>query len=51
MLTKVLRVDLKEYKEMEKSEQREEMKGYLTKELRRAKAAVEEMEQELFLYS
>ena len=51
MLAKVLRVDLKEFREMEEGERRNEMKDHLTNELRRAKEAVEEMEQELSRYS
>ena len=40
VLTKVLRADMNKYKGMEKSEQREEIKGYLTKKSRRAKDSV-----------
>ena len=50
MLAKVLRVDLKELREMEEGEKRDKMKEHLTNELRRAKEAVEEMEQELSRY-
>ena len=51
MLAKVLKMDLKEFREMEKGERRNEMKEHLTNKLRRAKEAVEEMEQELSRYS
>ena len=43
MLAKVLKVDLKEFREMEKGERRNEMKDHLINKLRRAKEAVEKM--------
>ena len=47
MLAKVLRIDLKEFKEIKEGERRNKMKDYLINKLRRAKEAVEEIEQEL----
>ena len=51
MLAKVLRVDLKEFREMKEGERRDKIKDYLTNKLRRAKEAVEKIEQELSRYS
>ena len=47
MLAKVLKVDLKEFREMEEGERRNKIKNHLINKLRRAKEAVEEIEQEL----
>ena len=51
IFTKVLKINLKEFREMKKGERRNKIKDYLINKLRRAKKAVEEMEQKLFRYS
>ena len=51
ILAKVLRINLKEFREMKEGERRNKIKNYLINKLRRAKEAVEEMEQELSRYS
>ena len=51
MLAKVLKVNLKEFREMEKGERRNKIKEHLTNKLRRAKKVVEEIKQKLSRYS
>ena len=51
ILAKVLKVNLKEFKKMEKGEKRNKIKEYLINKLRRAKEAVKKIEQKLFRYS
>ena len=43
ILAKVLKVNLKEFKEMEEGERRNKIKNYLINKLRRAKEAVKEI--------
>ena len=50
MLTKVLRVNLKEYKKIKKGDRRDKIKEYLINKLRRAKEAVEKIKLKLFRY-
>ena len=51
ILAKVLKINLKKFREMEKGERRDEIKEHLINKLRRAQEAVKEMEQELSRYS
>ena len=44
MLAKVLKINLKEFKEIKKGERRNKIKDYLINKFRRAKEAVEKME-------
>ena len=48
ILVKVLKIDLKEFREMEEGERRNKIKDYLINKLRRVKEAVEKIEQKLF---
>ena len=43
MLVKVLKINLKEFREIKKDERRNKIKNYLINKLRRAKEAVEEI--------
>ena len=44
MLIKVLKINLKEFREMEKGERRNKIKDYLINKLRRAKEVIEKIE-------
>ena len=50
MLTKVLKINLKEFREIKEGERRNKIKNYLINKLRRAKEAVEKIKQELSRY-
>ena len=51
MLAKVLKINLKKFREIKKGKKRNKIKEYLINKFRRAKKAVEEIKQKLSRYS